>query len=334
MGVRHLCLRASALALACTVVTVAPSVSAQDEPCTQDAAACGKREFDAGIEAYRAGNFREAADRFTKAHAYRAHPVVLFNLALAQAKLELFVEAVGGYEKVLADPETPKELKKQVEEERTAAERNVATIEIDAGAGAETFVDEKRVDGQPARARVNPGEHRIRAMADGREIFSRAVRVGAGDRLRLAVDRSREVVVPKDGREKAIPDDRVEPPPASAGVSPLWFYVAGGVTLALGAVATWSALDTQSAFDDYERDLPKLSQSEVNRRVAEGHDKERRTNILIGGAVIALAGTAVLGVFFVDWSGKSATAPRRGSRSAPGARVVVGPRGIAAIGTF
>lgn len=88
----------------------------------------------------------------------------------------------------------------------------------------------------------------------------------------------------------------------------------------LAGVTTWSALDTQSAFDDYERDLPQLSQAEVNRRVDEGHGKEQRTNILIGATALAGVGTVVLGWWFTDWGGD--------------AEVAVGPRGVALRGRF
>src|SRR5262245_3933036 len=87
------------------------SARAQDSAgapaCEGDAETCGRKAFDAGIEAYQAKDYKTAAAHFQKAYDLRPHPIVLFNLALAQAKLELYVEAVAGFEKTLADPETP-----------------------------------------------------------------------------------------------------------------------------------------------------------------------------------------------------------------------------------
>jgi hypothetical protein len=74
--------------------------------------------------------------------------------------------------------------------------------------------------------------------------------------------------------------------------------------LALTGVTVWSGLDTQSALSDYRRDLPRLSQAEAEERVQSGHSRELRTNLLLGGSLLCGAGTAVLGVWFVDFGHK------------------------------
>jgi hypothetical protein len=65
-----------------------------------------------------------------------------------------------------------------------------------------------------------------------------------------------------------------------------------------------SGIDTQHAYDAYKRDLPHLEQAEADARVKSGHSRELRTNLLLAGSVLCGAGTAVIGVWFVDFSGK------------------------------
>lgn len=91
---------------------------------------------------------------------------------------------------------------------------------------------------------------------------------------------------------------------------PLVTYVAGGVTLALAGVLTWSSIDTLAGVDTYDdaaaecmvRDTPECDRART--LLEEGEDKELRTNILIGATAAAAVGTAVTALFFTDWSGK------------------------------
>jgi hypothetical protein len=89
----------------------------------------------------------------------------------------------------------------------------------------------------------------------------------------------------------------------------------------LTGVTIWSGLDTQSALSDYERDLPRLTQAQADARVSDGHSRELRTNLLLGGSLLAGAGTAVLGVWFTDFGGAKA-------------RVGVAPGRVAVSGRF
>ncbi|MCC6899655.1 MAG: hypothetical protein IT377_11810 [Polyangiaceae bacterium] len=307
--------------LSVTVLALAVSSNARAQACAEDPATCGRQEFESGIEAYQAKDWAKAATHFEAAQKLRPHPVVLFNWALAESRLEHYVAALAHFDQVLADPETPKSLLPQIESEKANAQKNVATLEIEAAAGAEVVVDDRKIDGNPPVASVDPGEHRVRVTLDGKIALDTRLRVRAGERLRIAVDRTREVVVPPPTSTAAPPPP---PPPPEAGPSPIWFYAGAGLTAVLGGVTVWSALDTQRAFDDYERDLPKSTQAEADARVAAGHDKELRTNLLIGATALAAVGTAALGLFVVDFSGKQQ--PRAG--------LFLGPTGISAAGQF
>ena len=90
----------------------------------------------------------------------------------------------------------------------------------------------------------------------------------------------------------------------------------------LTGITIWSGLDTRSAYSDYQRDLPRLTQDEANDRVDAGHSRELRTNLLLAGSVVCAAGTAALGIWFVDFSS--------GKRASFG----VAPNGVALSGKF
>jgi hypothetical protein len=269
--------------------------------CDADAAECGKRAFDAGIEAYRAKNYSEASERFQSAYELRPHPVVLFNWALAELRLEKYVEALEHFEALLADSETPADLRATIEEEKATAERKVGTIEVDAGGEGKIFVDERVFEGKTASARVNPGTHHVRVEIDGRDAVKRDVTLKPGERVQVAVNRT-EIVK----REPARPVRRSPEVPRdeSQGLDPLFVYAGAGLTVVLGGFTVWSALDTKRSHDDYERELPTLTQPEVNARVDDGHKKELRTNVLIGATAVVGVGTAVVGLFLVDWKQK------------------------------
>lgn len=285
------------------LVAWAHPVLADAEPpgCDADAAECGRRAFDAGIEAYRAKNYTKASEHFKTAYELRPHPVVLFNWALAESRLEKYVEALEHFEKVLADPETPSDLRATLDEEKANAERGVATVEVDAGGEGTIHVDEQVFQGKSASVRVNPGAHRVRVVIDGRDAVKREVTLKAGERVQVAVDRT-EIV--KREPTRPIVRERAPLPTERHGLDPIWVYAGAGLTVVLGGVTLWSALDTKKSHDDYERDLPTLNQAEVNQRVDDGHAKELRTNVLIGGTALVGVGTAVIGLFLVDWKQK------------------------------
>src|SRR6185295_613060 len=72
----------------------------------------------------------------------------------------------------------------------------------------------------------------------------------------------------------------------------------GAAALVVGGVAVWSALDTQRAREDFERNPTRDA-------FDDGEAKDFRTNLLIGaGVALSVASVGVL-IFGTDWSRKS-----------------------------
>ena len=80
-----------------------------------------------------------------------------------------------------------------------------------------------------------------------------------------------------------------------AGPSPVWFWIAAGVTVAAGAATGISALDTASKHDAFAANRSSQDASTA------GQNAQTRTNVLAavtGGAALA---TVAIGVFVVRW---------------------------------
>jgi hypothetical protein len=283
-------------ALLCPVVAYAGEPS----PCSS-ASECSKQAFAAGVAAYERADYVTALSRFRDALRLREHPVIAFNLALAESKNSLFLQAVNRLDAVSSDPRTPADLKARVASEREVAARSLATITFDSASsqGLLIRVDDQEVGGSPPSVQLNPGKHQLSLVLPKGVKIQRPIELTAGETLRVLLDNASELNLVVTNPEKVAQPVAAEP--SRKPLSPTWFFVALGSTVAVGAVATWSGFDTLSAYHSYDRDLPNLKQAEANQRVADGHSKENRTNMLLGATGFLGLGTAAMGLWLVDW---------------------------------
>lgn len=311
--------RTIASGLAFAVYLMAGSASAQapadanaagDDCPERDATLCGRRHFELGTKAFEAGDYAAATKEFEAAISHRAHPVIRFNLALSLARLGRPTAAVARLRLAIADSATDKALRERAERELRSAEQAQArvTFRLTDPSRERAELDGKAVTlaGEQELA-IDPGTHRVRVISGSSVVLDQELELAPGERVELRVgERSRRidvVVVPDAPTSKPVP-----PAPGAARASdrPLsvaWLYAGIGVTAVVTGVTIWSGVDTNSALNDYERDLPQLSQAEADERVAAGHRKELRTNLLLAGSVVCAAGTAALGIWFVDFGG-------------------------------
>jgi tetratricopeptide (TPR) repeat protein len=315
--------------LALLVTLLAGHASAQPAPADcpgQDATVCGRQHFELGAKAFEKGEFQSSVAEFQQALALRPHPVIRFNLALAFARLGRPRAALEQLAQVQADPLADKELRSRAAREQKSAEQALSrvTFRLSDPARERVELDGAAVDltGQ-TELTLDPGVHQVRIISNSSVVLDQELELSPGERVELRVgERSRRidvVVVP----DASAPAPAPQPQPvdaASSKLSPTLFYVGVGTTLALSGLTLWSGLNTKSALDDYERDLPRLSQAEADERVQSGHSKELRTNLLLAGSLVAGAGTAVLGLWFTDFSGKQ----RAAMGFTPGSVVVSG----------
>jgi hypothetical protein len=281
----------------------APSC-AGEEPAT-----CGKRLFELGNQAHERGDYAAAVQSFETALAIKPHPVIRFDLALSLSKLGKLRAAGASLELVLADPLSDAALRQRAEQElqRVASELAHLRLLLRDPSATQVELDGERVADPSAELALDPGSHHVRVSDEHAVVYDETLEAHPGEHIQLRVDAGRlrnidVVVVPHEPAKPATP--AAAPHEASSRtLSPVWFWSGVALTGALTGLTVWSGLDTQSAYHSYRRELPTLSQAQADARVSSGHDRERRTNLLLGGALCAGAASATLGIWFVDFAG-------------------------------
>lgn len=276
-----------------------------------DPTVCGRHHFEVGNQAFEAGDFASAAAEFQAAMSQRPHPVIRFNLALSLARLGRPSAAIDQLKQVQADPEADKDLRERAGKEQASAEQALSRVSFRLSDPTRERVE---LDGAVIKLAadqalsLDPGSHHVRVISGSSVVLDQELDLGPGERVELRVgERSRRidvVVVPEATPPKKVQEPAPAPTPPRRALSPAWFYGGVGATLALGGLTVWSGIDTNHAYDSYQRDLPQLTQAQADARVQSGHSRELRTNLLLAGSVLCGAGTAVLGIWFVDFSGK------------------------------
>jgi hypothetical protein len=303
----------SRLAVPLLLATHMAAAQAPSDCPDQDATACGRHHFEVGTRAFEKGDFTSAAAEFQAAMTQRPHPVIRFNLALSLARLGHPGAAIEQLKQVQTDAEADKDLRERAATEQKSAEQALSRVTFRL---SDPSRDRVELDGAEVKLApeqelaLDPGAHHVRVLSGSSIVLDQELELSPSERVELRVgERSRriDVVVVPDA-PPANPVKPVQPqpqPPASrAKLSPVWLYVGVGTTLALTGLTVWSGVDTNRAYSAYQRDLPELDQPQADARVRNGHSKELRTNLLLAGSVLSGAGSAVLGLWFVDFSGK------------------------------
>lgn len=315
----------------------APSADTSAETCTRSPTTCGKEAFEAGIRAYQAGKYATALRLFRDAHQLRPHPTILYNVALAEAKVGQLIEAVEHLDQVFEDPATPGDLLERARLERDQVAAKIASITAE-DEGARLRVDGAIAAGHPPTRMVNPGRHHVELSISGRVAVDREVAVRPGERLRLSVATASGLAepIPPEPDDPASPGPEQpsaaaapdllpsEPEQSRREIPPVWVYVGGGLTLGLGGLTLWSGLDTRRAFLDYEEGVGSLSRSAAAAQRDAGRGKQLRTNILIGATAVAGLATTAVAVLVVDWSKRG----HGGDKVSPSVSFVVSPQAV------
>ena len=295
-----------------------PAATATSDCPDGDATACGRRHFQAGTQAFEKGDFAAAAAAFQLALSERPHPVIRFNLGLSFARLGRPRAAIEQLSLVQSDAEADKDLRARAEREQRSATQALSRVTFRLSDPNRERVElDGALVGLAAQSdlALDPGMHRVRVISGSSVVLDQELELSPGERVELRVgERSRRidvVVVPDATHPKPAPKPALRPqpspPPAPARttVAPAWFYAAAGATVVLTGFTVWSGLDTRSAFSAYQRDLPTLTQPQADARVSSGHSRELRTNLLLTGSLLCGAGSAVLGIWFVDFGSKA-----------------------------
>jgi len=285
-------------------------------PCADQPETCGRQAFEAGIKAYQGGDPAKALEWFRRAQALKPHPVILFNVATAEADTGLLLEAVQHFDQVFSDPATPADKLDAARRERDRLTALLAGVSVDRD-DAQLLIDGQPAPGSPPSVRVNPGQHQVQVRVGGKVVVSRVVDLAPGQRLELAL--APPATEPRPKPPAAPP----APAPTARGLGPGWVVAGGGVAVLLGGITLWSGLDANAAYADFRSQDSHLSRSQAQARVDEGKAKDTRTNVLLGVTASVALATGALALFAGDW-GAPGKQPQTSLRLGPGELALVG----------
>lgn len=320
-----------ALVVAIALSTLAPR--AQGDVSDRDRKAA-QASFQEAQKAFRAGDYRHAAEKFDEAYKRAPHHAPLWNAGRAWHRAGELPRAANIYAKYLreAPPNAPDRNHATAALKEAAAK--LGRIDVHA-----TGVVDVKVDGEPFEGEgvyVVPGAHVVEGFtkSEPREPVRFPQSVAAGQTVSVAIVPPPPPPATPAPAPVAVVPVTVLPPGGAAtdttttpsssngsGISP-WFFVAGTVlTLAAGGVTVWSGLDVTSKKDAY------LNGEQTQAKYDAGKSAELRTNVLIGvtGGLALLTG--VTGLFLVDWKGGG-----RGNKDRVSAKV--GPGQLLLEGVF
>jgi hypothetical protein len=286
------------LALSACALLAPASAAAQS---AEERRAAG-RAYNRGSTAYLAENWSEAARWFETAHrlapaapaliqAVRAHRLADHHLRAATLSIRLLAlypddeSATSTAEEVLGD-EAQRFLRVDVVCDGCTVELDGTLLEHPS-----FFVTPDEPHTITATFETGPVSERIHGEAGQRRelTFDAPPPAGSGEIAPLQT--------PDEGTEGPQPVETSPPEDdeSDGGLSPIFFISAAVLTAGAGGLLVWSGLDALAGVDDYEADPTPA-------RLAEGQNKELRTNILIGiTAGLGVVTTALL--FFTDWGG-------------------------------
>jgi hypothetical protein len=149
-------------------------------------------------------DYRTAEDRFARADALIHAPTLLLGLARAQAGLGKLVEANESYRRIVREgvrPGSPAVFNKALDDASREADVVAArlawvTIAVSPSASAAVALDGTAIPQAAIGAKrpVNPGVHRIRAMAPGHQARDETFSVGEAEKKELTL-----VLIPVPG---------------------------------------------------------------------------------------------------------------------------------------
>ncbi len=277
-----------------------------------------QESFAQGERAFRAGDYRSAADAFERAFTAAPHPAVLWNLGRSRELGGESARAATAYAEFLRQSPPDARGRDSATRSLVTLEKNLGRIIVLGVAPNELRVDGERVVG--ATVYVLPGSHAVGGANEAHKL--RSVRVSAGGQETVSFEAARPTPTP----EPVAASPRLLPPPAEgsrerpAWRSPWIVAVGGALTVAGAGFVTWSGLDTEAAKRSFD-EAPSAS------GLDDGRAAQTRTNVLLGITAGVAIVTAVYALVVVDWSPRDA-GPRSASlrlKERPGAQCVFGP---------
>jgi tetratricopeptide (TPR) repeat protein len=273
--------------------------------------------FQRGVQLFESRDYNAALTEFQRVYdAMAGHEkryYVLDNIGMCHEKMFHYDLAIQYYERYLKEGGEAAEDRASVVGIVHALKALLGTLEIHSNAPAEVWIDNRLVGNvsgkSPGRILVPGGQHALELRQKGYQEVKRAVQVASQDTLVLRVV--------------------LEPALVSQGLTPAYFFLALGGTLAAAGVGAGfgiAAKADQNAAVERARQYGDIVNSEADRDAIRR--KARVADVLYGSAALLAVGTSVL-FFLTDFAGSDAaqrTAARPPNQLRFGATVSLTPR--------
>lgn len=174
--------RAAALA-ACFMLCALPAVG--QSPSAKDQAGA---QFRQGVAAARQGAWTQAREAFQRAHRLSPHPLVLFNLAGAQARTGRLLAAAANYRRVLqARTAVAASHRRAAQSQLSAIEARIPRLRIQIQGlrhDDRVILDRTRLYPNELELEqwVDPGQHELTVFRQGTEQQTKRLRLSEGQR--------------------------------------------------------------------------------------------------------------------------------------------------------
>ena len=275
--------------------------------------------FDRGREAYKSEEYVEAAEQFESADANAPSAAALELAIRARDKAGQLDRAATLAALALSRHPDDANIQKVAPGIVQKAKSELFEVDIKCDDPCDVTVAGKLAPGRRSTERavfVVPGKYSVRAGWTGDRSLSKQIEgnKGASGELDFQAPSAAAPAAPDTtvgaattASDKPADDSGQQ---KSGPLSPVVFWVGVGVTAVAGGITVWSGLDTQNnPGANKVKSECQANAADCQTLYNQGVDKQHRTNILIGTTAVLGVGTAVIGAFLTDWSGKKKAGP-------------------------
>lgn len=279
-----------------------------------------RTRYDEGIQAYKAGRYKDAVDLFIEADRLAPSAALSFNVARAYGKIGDTENSLAWYRDYLRRAPDAKD---RAEVEATIAklaaklaQKGVQQVTVLSDPqGATVLVDGRPVGVTTWTGQLPPGKHKISLRLQGYQDWD--------ELLDLPSDKPQDVSIPLiEAPAKPVAAEPQQPaaqavvsPSAprkdvvreSGGVHPLTWVVLGGGVASLGAAGVFELL-RRNAADDAESEQTQIGRAD---KLDEANARMNTARVLagVGGALVVIGGVLLV----VDLSSDGASETKTGS---------------------
>lgn len=318
--------RTRSLAAAVALLALAPPSFAQEPPAKpsdpEEARRRARGHLEQGQQFYDEEAFEAARAEFVRAYELTKSYKVLYNLALVTAQLNDFAGAYRHYERYLKEggDEIPAARKDEVAASMERLRRRTALVEVVPDPkDAEITIDDKPIGKAPLAApyMLNPGEHKVGAIAPGHRPAYQHVTLTAGEATRVVLR------LPKESVERTIVVEKVAPPRKA-----VWAYWVPAAVLAAGTV-TFAVLTLNE-----EKELEELRGAPARATDPGAIDEQASRTKTMALVTDVLGAASVVGIGAGLYFTLSASRAEKVAAAPPPVRVRIGPGSFGLRGSF